>query len=1085
MSSQRIPLGHSESLKQRSHSYALAIVFLIATMAHGFGGSHKRQGLAPSLSRQQTGAIANDQKPLNLYLDRPVEKEIADSQTHDYGIQLEAEQFAALTIQQRGVDVLDQRLSPDGSENIPGQSKPSDSGQQNSPEVIALELGQPIEREISGGQKHAYRLDLSAGQYAKLSVEQRGVDVVVRLFRPDGKSITEVDAESRLLGQEILELVAEGTGVFKIEIEPKYKSVPPGRYEIRVVELRVANKEDSELDEARRLHTQARRDYAASKYDEAIRTEEKSLNIRERILGANNLDVAESLFARGLYCRNAGDIPRAEDSYLRALAIREKALGAEHPDVSLVLNNLGYLYYYDLHDYDRAESLYERSIAIKEKAFGTEHPQVAATLINIGLIEWKKKDYARAKAAFERALGILEKNTGPESDLVAACAHNLGIVYKESGDYVTGEAYYRRALRVWEKVLGMDHPRVAFALESLGILYRDKGDYANAEPFLLRALDIELKGEGASHPDVANTLVVLAKVYEAEGDVARAVELQAQASAIEEKNIALNLSLGSEREKLAYFASMARKGDRRISLHVRTAPDDPKARDLALTMILQRKGRVLDALADPLAALRQRFSAQDQIRLDQLNDASARLARIVLDGPAHGETAAEHEKRIKALEEQREALEEEISRRSAGLYQPSRPVTLDAIRKALPENAALVEFAIYHPSDPKAAVEHEAEPRYVAYVIRSRDQVQWKDLGTTNAIDGALDSWRQALRDPQRKDVQELARSLDEKVMRPVRALIGDATQLLISPDGELNMIPFGALVDEQERYLVERYSITYLTSGRDLLRLQVARQSKSPPVVVADPVFGDARLIGTSEKAAVTKGAGSSIRARIDYSRMFFGPLPGVKDEVRALRELLPDSSFLTQEQATKAALQRVVAPSLLHIATHGFFLAVPTAIDGGSPGQNQSISANANVENPLLRSGLALAGANHDDESGILTALEASGLNLWGTKLVVLSACDTGLGEVRNGEGVYGLRRAFVLAGAESQVMSLWPVSDRSTRELMVGYYKGLLGGQGRGEALRRVQLEMLRNKNREHPYYWASFIQTGAWTNLEGKR
>jgi CHAT domain-containing protein len=298
-------------------------------------------------------------------------------------------------------------------------------------------------------------------------------------------------------------------------------------------------------------------------------------------------------------------------------------------------------------------------------------------------------------------------------------------------------------------------------------------------------------------------------------------------------------------------------------------------------------------------------------------------------------------------------------------------------------------------------------------------------------------------------------------------------------------MIPFGALVDEQGRYLIEGYSITYLTSGRDLLRLQVERQSKSPPVVVADPLFGDARLIGASEKGAATNGVGSSSRARIDYSRMFFGPLPGVKDEVRALRELLPDSSFLTQEQATKAALQSVVAPRLLHIATHGFFLAEPPAIARSSPRQDQSISANAKLENPLLRSGLALAGANHGDEGGILTALEASGLNLWGTKLVVLSACDTGLGEVRNGEGVYGLRRAFVLAGAESQVMSLWPVSDRSTRDLMVGYYKGLLGGQGRGEALRRIQLQMLRNRNRAHPYYWASFIQTGAWTNLEGQR
>jgi CHAT domain-containing protein len=142
------------------------------------------------------------------------------------------------------------------------------------------------------------------------------------------------------------------------------------------------------------------------------------------------------------------------------------------------------------------------------------------------------------------------------------------------------------------------------------------------------------------------------------------------------------------------------------------------------------------------------------------------------------------------------------------------------------------------------------------------------------------------------------------------------------------------------------------------------------------------------------------------------------------------------------------------------------------------------AKASNPLLRSGLALAGANHGD-NGILTAFEASGLNLWGTKLVVLSACDTGLGEIRNGEGVYGLRRALVLAGTESQMMSLWPVSDRSTRELMISFYKNLVRGEGRGDALRQAQLQMLQNTARNHPYYWASFIQAGEWANLEGKR
>jgi CHAT domain-containing protein len=126
-----------------------------------------------------------------------------------------------------------------------------------------------------------------------------------------------------------------------------------------------------------------------------------------------------------------------------------------------------------------------------------------------------------------------------------------------------------------------------------------------------------------------------------------------------------------------------------------------------------------------------------------------------------------------------------------------------------------------------------------------------------------------------------------------------------------------------------------------------------------------------------------------------------------------------------------------------------------------------------------------NKGGDDGILTALEAAGLNLWGTKLVTLSACDTGVGEVKNGDGVYGLRRSFVLAGAETLVMSLWPVSDYVTRELMTAYYKELKQGLGRSEALRKVQLHMLKRPDRVHPFYWASFIQSGEWANLDGKR
>ena len=219
--------------------------------------------------------------------------------------------------------------------------------------------------------------------------------------------------------------------------------------------------------------------------------------------------------------------------------------------------------------------------------------------------------------------------------------------------------------------------------------------------------------------------------------------------------------------------------------------------------------------------------------------------------------------------------------------------------------------------------------------------------------------------------------------------------------------------------------------------------------------------------------------------SSIYFAPLSGTAQEALSIQSLLPDARLLSGSQATKAALKQVSAPRVLHIASHGFFLTEPAKDNRTTNLANKS----AQADNPLLRSGLALADANLHRSSlgddGILTALEASGLNLWGTKLVVLSACDTGVGEVRNGEGVYGLRRAFTLAGAESLVMSLWPISDYTTRTLMTSYYQNLKAGIGRGEALRQVQLDMLKKNAKLHPFYWANFIQAGEWANLDGKR
>ena len=464
-----------------------------------------------------------------------------------------------------------------------------------------------------------------------------------------------------------------------------------------------------------------------------------------------------------------------------------------------------------------------------------------------------------------------------------------------------------------------------------------------------------------------------------------------------------------------------------------------------------------------------------------MSRARSQLAAVTLRGP--GARDRTYQSLVTRLQEEVERLEAAIGARSSAFQAQSRPITLEAVQAAIPDGAALVEFALYHPSTEKP--QSRSAPRYSAYTLTARGAANWVDLGEAAAIDPAIEAWRAALRDPGRADTPHLARSLDAKVMQPVRRILGQTRHLLVSPDGPLNVLPFAALVDEQNRYLLEDYTITSLTSGRDLLRLQVPRESRSRPLIVAAPTFGAPALVA----------AGREKTARVDDSQVFFGPLPGVREEARALQEMLPDATTLAGERATEAAVRSASAQRLLHIATHGFFLpdSDGPAIDRvarAAPGARIGKWA-AWAENPLLRSGLAMAGANQGksgEDDGVLTALEAAGLDLWGTKLVVLSACDTGLGDVTRGDGVYGLRRALVLAGAETQLMSLWPVSDRSTRDLMIGYYKQLTQGEGRGEALRQAQLGMLRDKRRQHPYV-GQLHPVGQWGNLDvaldGKR
>jgi CHAT domain-containing protein len=362
--------------------------------------------------------------------------------------------------------------------------------------------------------------------------------------------------------------------------------------------------------------------------------------------------------------------------------------------------------------------------------------------------------------------------------------------------------------------------------------------------------------------------------------------------------------------------------------------------------------------------------------------------------------------------------------------------------------------------------------RYQALVLRQDGEAEAVDLGLAAPIDEAATRLHDALgnSDP---GVEPAARRLYELAFRPLVPFL-KARKIFIVPDGQLALVPFAALHDGT-RYLVDAYDFLYLTNGADLLpRAEAERTTSSTVVVLAAPDFGGQAAASGATRAALERtGAWSA--------------LPGTEEEARAIQRLVPDATLYLHGEASKARLLGLYPPGVLHVATHGYFLEDSRAGAGANErtmvGLGGAAKLPSTAADPLLRSGLVMSAPSATADMGeyLVSALELSGLNLWGTQLVVLSACDTGRGDVKLGQGVYGLRRALMVAGAETVVASLWKVDDATTRALMERFYRNLLAGQGRAAALQQAMIA-LRAKH-PHPHSWAPFITIGRDAPLRG--
>jgi CHAT domain-containing protein/sirohydrochlorin ferrochelatase len=816
------------------------------------------------------------------------------------------------------------------------------------------------------------------------------------------------------------------------------------------------------------------------KYTQAEPLYHRALAIREKTLGKDHPEVATSLNnLAGLYSKQR-KYAQAEPLYQRALAILEKELGKDHLSVAIGLNNLAELYR-NQEKYDQAESLYQRSLAIKKKTLGKDHPSVAISLNNLASLYDNQGKYAQAEPLYQSALNILEKVLGKDHTAVANSLNNLAELYLNQEKYAQAEPLYQRSLAIKEKVLGKDHPSVAISLNNLAKLYYKQGKYAQVELLYQNALTILEKVLGKDHPDVAASLNNLAELYRNQGKYAQAenlyqralaiwekafgkdsrlvaismnnlsvvyynqrkyaqaVELHNQSSTIQEKELSRVLVVGSERDKQDYINNISTNPDASMSLAFLSNRTD--ADRLALTNVLRRQGRILDATAATVQSIRPRL--KDRPDLQKLFDdwqATLQAQAALTNSQLNQKNPQEYQTRYQELEQRGQNLEAQLSKQSSIFRQTIAPIELEKIQTLIPQDAALIHIVRYKPFNPNGDTKNNfGLPRYAAAILHSKGNPHWVDLGAAAEIEKNTQKFREYLQDGSstvNRKRNQIARAIDIQLMQPLRQHLGDAKHLLLSPDATLNLIPFEALKDENNKYLIERYTFSYLTSGRDLTRFVDSPPSRQAPVIFSE----------------------------INYDKSTnFSPL-NTAAETNEIQRVFPKAEIIRDRAATKAALQKIQAPSILHLATHGFF----------KPTQNNLYNSKQ-LNNPLIRSGIVLAGTDQ------LTGQEAYGLDLYGTQLIVLSACETGLGDISVGEGIYGLRRALVIAGSQSQVLSLWKVGDAATVELMKTFYSNLKTGMGRHEALRDAQLKLLRHPNYQNPYNWAAFIPSGNWKPL----
>lgn len=745
---------------------------------------------------------------------------------------------------------------------------------------------------------------------------------------------------------------------------------------------------------------------------------------------------------------NKGVLYKDLGNYTDAEALIKKANGivAEQKNdlgCALTLNNLA-MVYVGMNKLKDAETQMTKTMEYAVKAMGETSSNYLKLQINQAYVYRLQQKYDEAEALYKKAISIKEKNLGATTDL-AHLKSGLAELYMEMGKYNEVEKLLKSSYDILKRKLGEANPATVKVMQSQANYYRITGDNTKALDQIKKVIQFKSQIYGENHPSYIQALEEMAIIQWNLNDINGAKETYQRVLDDTRNYISEYFNTLNENEKNLYWEKTRNTLQRYYSfVHANNGADTALVKQVLNTVIIT-KGFLLNGSSK----LRNTIIESGDMELKAIYKNWLETKENLNSAyELSKEELAKEKINVDSLQRKIDEYERQLSQKSS-LFSESNSkgiTTYDTIQKLLQPNEAAIEVVQVNEFKNKFT----GRSFYLSIILK-KNEVIFKEIGNADSIDKIISVFRSNIIDQKPElDIYPL-------VWAKLDSCLGNTSKVYLSLDGAYHQLSVNAIKDRNANYIIDKYNIQFVGNIKDVASLKKYENKVTKPktaFLIGNPNYGKNDLIPQ---------------------------LPGTEKEVKSitttLKSLNLSTTTLYGNDATETKVKAIKSPSILHIATHGYFLADVSKME-----TNKVLGIDIAVakENPLLRSGLLLANCDNvfdenyrasGPDNGVLTAYEAMSLNLDKTDLVVLSACETGLGSVKQGEGVYGLQRAFLIAGAKSIIMSLWSVSDEATMELMTAFYSNYAKTGNKQVAFVEAQ-KKLKTKYKD-PFYWSAFV------------